>query len=488
MSVVEKPPVPLQSQLVKVWAYVQNSDGTFSPAPSSSGGATSNVNLTGINGTAPGLTNPLAVELSDGTNPFGTSGNPVNVSLHAETTKVIGTVNQGTSPWVVSGTVAVSNFPATQPISGTVAVTQSTSPWVVSNAGTFAVQSAIADGADVTQGAKADAKSTATDTTPVSIMSVLKEISFMEQNPASRAVTNAGTFAVQAAQSGNWTSRTVGNIGGVLDAVLGAAKPANVLQVGGNDGTNAFAMPLASGGGSVVVSGTVTATTASVGATGSAVPASANYDGLNVAGNLRGATASNPSGSIYAQNMDIASILGVTAVAASAGVLKVGVVGNAGAAFDAPVTGTAPANVVYQGDRAATTFPTAATDGQIVAVMSDKAGRGVVVANAPRDLIGTSMLNSNSSSAVSFITAGGSGVFNDIISLIITNESSTATIVSLSDNGSGGTVYKFALAANGGIVINFPTPLPQGTSNAAWDVLNSAAVACDYIAVFAKNK
>lgn len=35
-------------------------------------------------------------------------------------------VTQGTVPWVVSGTVAISNFPAT------VAVTQSTSPWVVS--------------------------------------------------------------------------------------------------------------------------------------------------------------------------------------------------------------------------------------------------------------------------------------------------------------------------------------------------------------------
>jgi len=52
--------------------------------------------------------------------------------------------------------------------------------------------STIADGADVTLGAKADNKSTATDTTAVTLMSVLKEISYMEQNPASRAVT--GTF------------------------------------------------------------------------------------------------------------------------------------------------------------------------------------------------------------------------------------------------------------------------------------------------------
>jgi hypothetical protein len=37
---------------------------------------------------------------------------------------VIGSVNQGTSPWIIDGTI--SNFPATYP------VTQSTSPWVVS--------------------------------------------------------------------------------------------------------------------------------------------------------------------------------------------------------------------------------------------------------------------------------------------------------------------------------------------------------------------
>ncbi len=69
----------------------------------------------------------------------------------------------------------------------------------VTNAGTFAVQAAEADGANVTLGAKADAKSTATDTTPITVMSVLKQISASAQAPPSQAVTNAGTFAVQAA-------------------------------------------------------------------------------------------------------------------------------------------------------------------------------------------------------------------------------------------------------------------------------------------------
>lgn len=45
------------------------------------GGSGGNVNITGINGTAPALNNPLPVELSDGTNSFGTAGNPLSVNV-----------------------------------------------------------------------------------------------------------------------------------------------------------------------------------------------------------------------------------------------------------------------------------------------------------------------------------------------------------------------------------------------------------------------
>lgn len=51
---------------------------------------------------------------------------------------------------------------------------------------------------------------------------------------------------------------------------------------------------------------------AAASATGSAVPAQAGYCGVNVAGTLRGCTAVNPSGSIYAQQIDIASAVGTT--------------------------------------------------------------------------------------------------------------------------------------------------------------------------------
>jgi len=86
----------------------------------------------------------------------------------------------------------------------------------------------IADGADVTLGAKADAKSTATDTTPVTVMQVLKEISFMEQNPASRVVTQS--------TAGNLNATVFGYDGATQRAL--ATTTGGVLNVGGTVATN----------------------------------------------------------------------------------------------------------------------------------------------------------------------------------------------------------------------------------------------------------
>lgn len=51
---------------------------------------------------------------------------------------------------------------------------------------------------------------------------------------------------------------------------------------------------------------------AAVSATGSGVPAAASYDGINVAGNLRGQTGVNPSGAIFAGQTDLSSVAGAT--------------------------------------------------------------------------------------------------------------------------------------------------------------------------------
>jgi len=143
--------------------------------------------------------------------------------------------------------------------------------------------------------------------------------------------------------------------------------------------------------------------------------------------------------------------------------------------------------IVSDNGLAATSNPTPVTNGTTVPAMVDKMGRQVVIQGHARDLVGIASLSSSSSSAVSFISAGAAGVFNDITSLVITNTTATATIVTLSDNGAGGNTHVYALAGNGGIVINFNPPMPQGTAAAAWDVLNSAAVLCKYEAVYVKN-
>jgi hypothetical protein len=60
--------------------------------------------------------------------------------------------------------------------------------------------------------------------------------------------------------------------------------------------------------------------------TGAAVPTQADYGGVNIGGTLRGVTAVNPSGTVYAQQMDVASVNGATVVTGhgpAAGALRV---------------------------------------------------------------------------------------------------------------------------------------------------------------------
>lgn len=153
-----------------------------------------------------------------------------------------GAVTQGTSPWVVAGTVT--NAQGTSPwvVAGSVTATQGTSPWVISG-------SVSPTGAPlVTQG-----------TSPWVV---------------------AGT--VTAVQSGSY----------------------NV----------------------VCTSGCTAGSATTAGTPGQSVPVSADYMGVNVAGTIRGATATNPIGTVYAQQMDLAAVSGspvVTGHGTAAGAIRV---------------------------------------------------------------------------------------------------------------------------------------------------------------------
>lgn len=60
----------------------------------------------------------------------------------------------------------------------------------------------------------------------------------------------------------------------------------------------------------IPISGSISGGNAAASATGAAVPADADYQGVNVAGTLRGVTGVNPSGSVFAEDINVASIGG----------------------------------------------------------------------------------------------------------------------------------------------------------------------------------
>lgn len=144
-------------------------------------------------------------------------------------------------------------------------------------------------------------------------------------------------------------------------------------------------------------------------------------------------------------------------------------------------------NPVKIGAKARTANPTAVANGDRVDLFSDDVGKLVVLPNAPRDLVTQQTTDTTTTSETTILTAGGAGVFLDLTQLVITNASATATVVTLKDSTTGTTRGKYALAANGGIVLNFQTPFKQGTANNNWTATSSATVNLHYVVQAIQN-
>lgn len=139
-------------------------------------------------------------------------------------------------------------------------------------------------------------------------------------------VTNNGTTEVSCtlalgAATGLRNNIQVAPGGGARALHVGAsADHIACIDQGGADSTS---NPIVIEGGAGLPTGWGGGTTSSgsgganVGATGSAVPASAGYGGINIGGTLRGHSGVNPSGSIFAEDANLASIAGVTAAVGS---------------------------------------------------------------------------------------------------------------------------------------------------------------------------
>jgi hypothetical protein len=233
------------------------------------------------------------------------------------------------------------------------------------------------------------------------------------------ALTNAlkvdGSAVTQpVSQSGNWTMRLQGNAGAIIDfAGQNATAPANSILIGGEFNTtpttittgNASPLQLDSSGNLLVNVKSGSTGNAAAGNTGSAVPTQTDYSGVNVAGTLRGWTAVNPSGSIFAGQIDWASIAGTTvdtnSGTKSAGTQRVVIAtdqpsltnalpvsqngnwtmrlqGNAGAIIDfAGQNAVAPANSILIGGEF-NTSPTTITSGNASPLQMDASGNLLV--------------------------------------------------------------------------------------------------------------
>lgn len=186
-------------------------------------------------------------DLSFAADQVDASGSSVSVSNFPAVQPVSGTVTatQGTSPWVVSGTVAVSNFPATQ------AVTQSTSPWIISGAVTGPLTDTQLRATPV------PISGTVTTTQGTSPWVVSGTVAATQSGVWSTGRTwtlASGTDSVAAVQSGTWTVQP-GNTANTTPWL-------STINQGGNSATVTASNALKVDGSAVIqpVSGTVTVT------------------------------------------------------------------------------------------------------------------------------------------------------------------------------------------------------------------------------------
>lgn len=317
--------------------------------------------------------------------------------------------------------------------------------------------------------------------------------------PATQPVS--GTVA--ATQSGTWSVRmqdgsgnALGSTGGALNINISSGSISNTsfgctnlpAMVDTNSG-NAGASTLRS----VIATNNPAIATWGHGATGSAVPANGVYQGINVAGNLRGQTGVNPTGTVYAAQTDLSSVAG-TVTDTNSGNKSAGtqrtILATDSVALPAwghgATSATAPSGATQGGVLGKTALPTAVTDGQMAAAMGDKYGRQIV-RGAPRDLMGRGATSSSSTSGT-LINAGGTGTYRDIYRLILANSSATQVTVGISD---GTITTNFVVAAGQTVGFSGPVEAAMLASSpaTAWTFTVSSGVSTMYFeAEYVENK
>ena len=196
-----------------------------------------------------------------------------------------------------------------------------------------------------------------------------------------------------------------------------------------------------------------------------------------------------------ALNTDLQAVAGTAVVAASAGVQKVGISGATGATLDAVITAaTAPTDgvatlVVYN------STPPSLTTGQSVATQGDYVGSQFVKPYRRSQTVAQATTIAASTTKTTVLAAQAAGVFADISTLIMTvvpgATVDTAFTAILTDGTNNYTISMdtgalgTAVGVPAPINITFNPPLPATTAATVWSVTLSSSTPTVYINIVA---
>jgi hypothetical protein len=293
------------------------------------------------------------------------------------------------------------------------------------------------------------------------------------------AVTTAAP-AYTTGQTSPLSLTTTGSLRIDNSSWIGSTAP----TVGQKTMANSVPVVIASDNGLIVAQGSTTSGQSGqlvMGAVTTAAPAYTTAQSspisLDTTGNIRiqmaswiGSTAPTVGSKTSANSVPVViasdqGAVAVTAAQATAANLNAQVVGNvASGAADS-------GNPVKQGFVGVTALPTAVTNGQRANGISDKFGREVVVLGTVRDLKGTQTTTiSASTTETTIVTAGGAGVFNDPIAILVANTSTaTSTRIDFRDATAG--TIRFSMQCPANQTTGFVIPgesIPQTTAAANW--------------------
>lgn len=129
---------------------------------------------------------------------------------------------------------------------------------------------------------------------------------------------------------------------------------------------------------------------------------------------------------------------------------------------------TAATKVNQEGLTAFTVLPTAVTDGQAVRAMGDSLGRMVTISGAPRALQVKAVATLSSSTEVTILGAGASGIFHDLMLLTIANTLSSDATISVRDSTAGSLIHRIYAPGKQTVGFAAQTPVIQTTAANNW--------------------